>query len=188
VFYTLDVQDVLTENFVPGMIKDKVVIFGFLGGALGDPSWSDKFYTPLNLKMAGKANPDMFGVVVHANIVSMIMNEDYVNRMYGWAEILMAILLCLLNVALFSLIHDKLPDWYDGITKLLQVIELLLLTFLMVMIFDLYAFKLEITIALAAIALVGDAYEIYIGVIKNLVNRLKNRGLFTKKQREVLTP
>jgi CHASE2 domain-containing sensor protein len=188
VFYTLDVQDVLTENFVPGMIKDKVVIFGFLGGVLGDPSWNDKFYTPLNLKMAGKANPDMFGVVVHANIVSMIMNEDYVNRMHAWAEVAMAILLCLLNVALFSLIHDKLPDWYDGITKLLQVLELLLLPILMVTVFHLYSFKLEITIALAAIALVGDSYEIYIGVIKNLINRLKNRALFTKKQDEVLTP
>ena len=191
VFYTLDVNDVFTENFVPGMIKDKIVIFGFLGKDLDDPSWSDKFYTPLNLKMAGKANPDMFGVVVHANIVSMITNEDYVNKMEKWQEATMAIIICLLNVALFSLIHDKLPNWYDGITKSLQIVELLLFTVLMVMIFDLYAFKLDITITLAAIALVGDSYEIYIGVFKKLIYRLKNlrkARLFTKKRDKVLTP
>ena len=34
-FYTLDVDDVLNENFVPEMIKDKIVIFGFLGESLG---------------------------------------------------------------------------------------------------------------------------------------------------------
>lgn len=190
VFYTLDVSDVLTENFMPGMIKDKIVIFGFLGKELGDTSWEDKFYTPLNLKLAGKSNPDMFGVVVHANIVSMIMNEDYVNKMLKWQEIGMGVLLCILNVALFSLIHERLPDWYDGITKLLQVIELLLFTFLMVIIFDLYAFKLEITLTLAAIALVGDAYEVYIGVVKNFINRLKKRGfkrLLTKRSKKVLT-
>lgn len=187
VFYTLDVSDVFSGNFMPGMIKDKVVIFGYLGRELGDTSWDDKFYTPLNTKMAGKSNPDMFGVVVHANIVSMIMNEDFINVMPKWQEITMAIVLCLLNVALFSLIHIKLPDWYDGITKLLQLIEILLFTLIMVEVFDLYDFKLEITLSLAAIALVGDAYEIYIGVVKNLINRIKNGRLFTKKKDEVLT-
>lgn len=190
VYYTLDVDDVFTGNFLPGMIKDKIVIFGFLGSKIGDPSWADKFYTPLNKKLAGKANPDMFGVVVHANAVSMIMNGNYVNKMEKWHEVSMAIIICLLNVALFSLIHVKLPDWYDGITKLLQILELLLFTVLMVMVFDWYAFKLEITLTLAAIALVGDAYEIYIGVVKNMLNRLKKRrlrGLITKRKKKVLT-
>lgn len=189
-FYAIDVAQVFEGSFLPGMIKDKIVIFGFLGEEFGDPSWEDKFYTPLNLKMAGKANPDMFGVIIHANIISMILRKDYINKMDKWQEVAMAIILCLLNVALFSLIHIKLPDWYDGITKLLQVIQLLLLTFLMVEVFDLYSFKLEITIALAAIALVGDAYEIYIGVVKNLVNRFKKRrirALITKRRKKVLT-
>ncbi len=187
VFYTLDVNDVFTGNFMPGMIKDKIVIFGFLGRELGDPSWGDKFYTPLNTKMAGKANPDMFGVVVHANIVSMIMNGSYIDKMDGWQEIAMAIILCLLNVALFSLIHIKLPDWYDGITKLIQVVEITLFTIIMVEVFALYDFKLEITLSLAAIALAGDSYEVYVGVVKNLYNKLKNGRLFTKKKRKVLT-
>ena len=68
----------------------------------------------------------MFGVVVHANIISMILKEDYVEQMADWQEVVMAIILCLLNVALFSLINTNLPLWYDGITKLLQLIQLLL--------------------------------------------------------------
>ena len=124
-FTRLTLKTWLTENFVPEMIKDKIVIFGFLGEYLGDPSWDDKFYTPLNKKLAGKANPDMFGAVVHANIVSMILNEDYVEQMAEWQEVVMAIILCLLNVALFSLINTNLPLWYDGITKLLQLIQLI---------------------------------------------------------------
>src|SRR5690606_37362775 len=60
-FFTIDVDDVMTENFDPALFKDKIVIMGYLGAYLGDPSWSDKFYTPLNKKLAGKANPDMFG-------------------------------------------------------------------------------------------------------------------------------
>lgn len=189
-FYAIDAQDFFDGNFLPGMIEGKIVIFGFLGENFYDPSWEDKFYTPLNHKMGGKANPDMFGAVVHANIVSMILKEDYIDKMEGWQEVCLAILLCLLNVALFSLIHVKLPDWYDGITKLLQIIELVFIAGLMVVIFAAYNFKLEITIALAAVALVGDAYEIYIGVVKNLANRIKKRGfkgLFTKRKKKVLT-
>lgn len=187
-FYTLDVEDVYTENFVPEMIKDKIIIFGFLGNTLGDPSWADKFYTPLNNKMAGKANPDMFGAVVHANIVSMILNEDYVTQMEEWQEVVMAVILCLLNVALFSLINRKLPSWYDGITKLLQLIQLILYSVLMVMIFAWYSFKFNVTLTLAAVALVGDVYEIYMSVFKNIYYKIKGWFTITTKENEVLTP
>jgi CHASE2 domain-containing sensor protein len=187
-FYTLDVEDVYTENFVGEMIKDKIVIFGFLGEYLGDPSWADKFYTPLNKKLAGKANPDMFGAVVHANIVSMILNEDYVTQMEEWQEIAMAIVFCLLNVALFSLINIHLPSWYDGITKLLQLIQLLLYSILMVMIFAWYSFKFNVTLTLAAVALVGDVYEIYMSVFKNIYYKIKGWFVITPKEDEVLTP
>lgn len=185
-FFTLDVSDVLTENFVPEMIKDKIVIFGFLGERLGDPSWSDKFYTPLNKKMAGKANPDMFGAVVHANIVSMILNDDFVEKMAGWQEIVMAIFICLFNVALFSLINSNLPLWYDGITKLLQLIQLLLYSILMVLIFHWYSFKLNITLTLAAVALVGDVYEVYMSIIKNLYFKILGKFSITEKPGAVL--
>lgn len=186
-FYTLDVDDVFNENFVSEMIKDKIVIFGYMGTYLGDPSWADKFYTPLNKKLAGKANPDMFGAVVHANIISMILNEDYVEQMPEWQETGMAILICLLNVALFSLINTYLPLYYDGITKLLQLLQLLAYSALMVMIFHWYTFKLNITVTLAAVAVVGDVYEVYMSVIKNLYLKILGRFSLTRKPQEVLT-
>lgn len=187
-FYMLDVEDVLSENFFPEMIKDKIVIFGFLGRELGDPSWSDKFYTPLNNKLAGKANPDMFGVVIHANVVSMILSEEYINEMAEWQEYAMAFIICLLNVALFSLIYHRLAEWYDGITKVIQVLELLLLTVLMVLIFHWYSFKFDITITLAAVALVGDTFEVFEGVVKNLFRKIRSMKWFTKTEQNVLSP
>jgi CHASE2 domain-containing sensor protein len=187
-FYTLDVDDVMNENFVSEMIKDKIVIFGYLGSYLGDPSWSDKFYTPLNKKLAGKANPDMFGAVVHANIVSMIMNEDYVEEMPVWQQVAMSIVICLINVAVFSLIHTYLPLYYDGITKLLQLIQLIAYSALMVLIFHWYAFKLNITLTLAAVALVGDVFEVYVSFIKNVYLKIKGWFSLTPGAKDVLMP
>ena len=96
----LDAYQVLdSSSFSEEMIRDKIVIFGFHGVDLTDRSWEDKFFTPLNINYAGRSRPDMYGVVVHANVVSMILNEDYIDIMPLWQSILIAILVTFLTVA-----------------------------------------------------------------------------------------
>ncbi|MBL3655076.1 CHASE2 domain-containing protein [Fulvivirga sediminis] len=186
-FYALDVEDVLNEKFEPGLIKDKIVLLGYMGEDFFDTSWDDKFFTPLNKKYAGKANPDMYGVVVHANIISMILNEDYVNQLNDkkGLGIVLAILICFVNVVLFSYIYYRLPDWYDGITKTIQLLEIAFILFVSVILFSVYSFKLNLVITLAAIALAGDALEVYYGVVKNIFNKEKRKQLFTIKRKAV---
>jgi CHASE2 domain-containing sensor protein len=187
-YYTLDWYQALdTNSFVGGMFKDKIVIMGFLGKNLDDTSWDDKFFTPLNKKFAGKSRPDMYGVVVHANIVSMILTEDYVDELSEGILIAIAFIVCFLNVALFSIIERYLPVWFDGLTLLCQVIEIAILIGLMVYIFFVSNFKLNLTYTLAALALVGTCFELYIGVIKAGFELVKNKW-FTKRKNEVLTP
>jgi CHASE2 domain-containing sensor protein len=139
-----------------------------LGGYFGDPSWSDKYFTPLNKKVAGRANPDMFGVVVHANIVAMILNEDYVGELAEWQKYVIAFIVCLLTVALFITIDEKLPIWFDAFSVIIQIIQLLLISGLMVWFFATYAVKLDLTIAMAAAALVGPSYDIFKSAQKQL--------------------
>jgi CHASE2 domain-containing sensor protein len=177
-----------TSSFVSGMIKDKIVILGFLGEDLRDTSWEDKFITPLNKNYAGKTRPDMYGVVVHANAVSMILNKDYVDVLKVWQQYAIAIIICFLNVALFSLIHHRIPKWFDILTILLQLFQIVLLTFSMMYIFSVANFKLNLTLTLAIMALVGTCYEIYESVVKTLIQTIRARRLFTKRKKRVLTP
>ena len=185
IFPALDFDDVLNENFVPEMIEGKIVLFGYMGKSFFDTSWDDKFFTPMNKAYAGKTNPDTYGVVIHANIISMILSEDYISAFGSGQAIIIAIVLCFVNVIFFNIIYHRLPNWYDGITKLLQLAEILILMFLMVMIFDWYNFKLDLTYSLIAIALAGDTLEVYHGVIKNLFKQKLRRGLFTIRWRKV---
>lgn len=178
-YIALDWSDVLQENFTPETIEGKLVIFCYLGDYLGDrTSFEDKYITPLNAIYAGRTLPDMYGGVIHANIVSMVLSDDPVNNMSLNWEIIIAIVLCFLNVTLFSLIYKKIPKWYDGSTKLIQLVELLFFYFLMVQIFDSYNYYVDLTIALVAIALSGDALEVYYGVIKNTFTKEGRRALF----------
>ncbi len=178
-YYALDVPDVFEGNFVPEMIEGKIVMFCYLGKWLGDrESLEDKYYTPLNTKYAGRAFPDMYGGVVHANAISMILNEDYIDAMSDEAGYIFAVIICFLNVALFSLIYKKLPKWYDGITKLFQLMEIAFFVFANIYVLEFYSFKLEIGLGMVAVALAGDALEVYYGVVKNSFTKEGRKSLF----------
>jgi len=182
-FFVIDWMDVLDDNFDPGLITDNVVIFGMVGEYIGEPYYTeDKFFTPMNDKYAGRADEDMFGVVIHANIVSMVLNRDYIERMSDFSGIIVAIILCMINVVMFTLIYRKLPLWYDGLTKLIQLLQLILILFAIVMAFDLYSLELELTLSIIAIALAGDSLEVLYGVGYNIFDSKKRKLLFTTRQ------
>lgn len=185
-FFALDVDQVFREDFFPELVKDKIVIFGYLGNYFGDPSWSDKFYTPLNKKVAGRANPDMFGVVVHANIVSMILNGDFIDELDEWHQYVIAFIFCYLNIALFFYINAKFPVWFDSVSLVIQLVQIILLMGFTIWIFKASTFKLDLTIAIAAIALAGPTFEFYDNVLYSLVRIWRNKRL-TNRAEEVLT-
>ena len=185
-FFAIDVDQVFREEFDPELIKDRIVIFGYLGEYLGDPSWNDKFFTPLNKKVAGRANPDMFGVVIHANALAMILNGDFINELKEWHKYVIALVFCLVNMALFFYLNAKFPVWFDSFQILIQVGQIFLLMGLTIWVFDLSNFKLDLTLTIVTIALAGPVFEFYDNVLTSSVRNLKNKRL-TKRKEEVLT-
>ncbi|MGB3465907.1 MAG: CHASE2 domain-containing protein [Cyclobacteriaceae bacterium] len=182
-YFALDVQDVLFENFVPEIVEGKIVIFCFLGEYFGDRNTrEDIFFTPLNKKYVGKTEPDMFGGVIHANIVSMILNEDYLEQMGEKTAKFWALLLGFINVFFFTIIYKSLPNWYDGITKILQLLQVLILITIMVYVLHYYNYKIDFSYAIIIILLAGDSIEVYHGVVKNLFSKRGRRELTTVRK------
>lgn len=158
--FAIDWTDLLEGKFVGGMFENSVVIIGYLGDYFGDPAWEDKFFTPLNSKVAGRANPDMFGPVVHANSVAMILNEDYVDQLAEWQKFAIAFLACFVNVILFSWIDRRFPVWFDGLSVILQLVQIVLVSSLVVMVFAAYSIKMDLTLTIGILALVGPCFDI----------------------------
>jgi len=177
-FTVLDWMDIFEENFTPDLFEDKVVILGYLGEDLWDNSWEDKLYTPLNMEYAGRTNPDMYGVVIHANILAMILSGNYIESMSNRAGVIAGILLCFFNVLTFSLIYKLLPRWYDGLTKSIQLLEALILLLVTVLVFHFFSYKLNLTLGIIAVLFAGDSLEVYYGVLKNLFSKEQRRLLF----------
>jgi CHASE2 domain-containing sensor protein len=185
-YAVIDVDQVFSEDFEPGIIKDKIVIMGYLGDYFGDAAWEDKFFTPLNKKVAGRANPDMFGMVIHANILSMILDGNFIDELEEWHKYLIAFFFCFFNIALFFYINSRFPVWFDSVSLSLQVLEIVFLMGFTIWIFNIGNFKLDLTIALAAIALSGPSFEFYDNVLYSLVRIWRNKRL-TNQPKEVLT-
>ena len=174
------------SSYLPSIVEGKIVLMGFCGANIEDTSWDDKFITPLNKHFAGKTRPDMYGVAVHANIISMILEGSYINELADWQEFVVAFIICLLNVALFSFINSKIPLWFDGLSVLIQLIQIVLFTFVMMYTMLLFEFKLNLTVTMLAIALVGTCFEIYINVIKIVARKFGSRKWLTKTNDQVL--
>lgn len=174
-FTVVDVDEVLSGNVSPELFKDKIVLMGYLGDYVGQPAWEDKFYTPMNKKLGGRANPDMFGPVVHANSVAMILNEDYVDEISEWQKYLFAIVTCFLTVALFATIDEKLPIWYDALSVIIQIFQIITIMGIVIILFANFSLKLDLSLTLFATALVGPCYDIFKSVQNEINNRLTKR-------------
>ena len=159
--FAIDWQKLFEGEYVPDMFEDKIVLFGYMGEFIGDPNWAeDKWFTPLNTKVAGRANPDMFGLVVHANIIAMILNADYVDQLAEWQKFTIAFVVCFFNVLLFNWIDRRFPVWFDGFSAILQIAEIVIVMSLVVMVFAYFQIKMDLTLTIGILALVGPCFDI----------------------------
>ena len=172
VFTAIDWRQIFDTLYTPSVFENKIVIMGYMGDYIGHHTWEDKFFTPLNSNYVGKANPDMYGVVVHANIVSMILKGHYINNMSDYVNVPISLILIFLNVWLFSYLFIKLEMWYDGATFFLTLFEIMILIIVVLFIFDRYNYRVNITLPSIALFLTGNLIEIYYGLVKPLSSKI----------------
>ena len=125
-FCVVDIED--TTSLKHNIIKDKIVLVGFLDiGPFGEIyTNADVVSTPIGRNDA----PDMFGLVAQANIISMILNENYINEPPEFMQLICILLILYLNIYLLSLLHTRLSKWYNALT--IQYIVFVMLSYLFV--------------------------------------------------------
>ncbi|MFL5729698.1 MAG: CHASE2 domain-containing protein [Cytophagaceae bacterium] len=181
VYTVLDVDDVMDTNFTADVVKDKIVIMGFLGANIKDNRWEDKFFTPLNSNYIGKAYADMYGVVAHANAVSMILDGDFINEMPEWLNNILSLLIIFFNVFFITYLFFKLKVWYEAFSNIVILAEAFALVFIVLYVFNDYDFKFDVTMPLLALFLTGNVVEIYYGMIKPGLEKLGTKFVLLRK-------
>jgi len=174
-FYTLDANDVLDSTTDLGFVRGKIVLMGFLGYSLAEPSLEDTFFTPLNERSAGKTLPDMYGLVIHANIVSMILQGTFINDMPVPLSMLLAFLVCYANMVLFHYMIEHYERLYQPLSIVVQLTEWVVLIFLLVWLLDQWSYKADFTLTLTACTLSAGVFEIYSQSLKPIVITFRER-------------
>ncbi len=173
-FYYIDSDELLDQESDFPFIKDKIVLLGYLGENINDKSLEDVFFTPLNPKYSGRSLPDMYGVVIHANIVSMILNENYINKMSLPFALFIAFVVGYINCFLIIKIRARWKDFLGTITKLSIFLQSIFYLYLSIAVFHYYNYKPDLTLAVVVVFLGVTAVDIYNLYILKFYHYLKN--------------
>lgn len=169
-FITLNLEDFLDYEKTT-FLKDKIVLVGYLGPKEGKSyDIEDKYFTPMNQHMVGRGDRDMYGMVIHANIINMLINNNFIFELhFFW--ILILTFLFMFFTTMFLMKMDKKQRFSY---RLLKHNYLFILSIFLVGI-SLFLFKYNIVVEVAPI-IVGTLFAAsYVKYYKDLVKYVKKK-------------
>lgn len=146
-YLTFEREETLMPNDALEAVRGKIVLIGIMGPNTKTPATEDVFFTPMNEKFIGRSYPDMYGVVVHANIISMILDSRYGQSQYintlpdDWSNVLVIIIIYAI-MSLYSYIRHKNEEWYELLSNITTLAGFVLV--FVVIVYSLHWFNYEI--------------------------------------------
>lgn len=179
-YQVLTADQVMTDNVDttgPVKIKDRIVLLGYVSDNPDDIE--DKKFTPMNVKFVGKAHPDMNGIFVQANIITMILDGAYVKKMPKWVAWVFAIIIGWIHMSLFIRYYLESHIWFHLVAKLAQLFSVLFFAYLGIFLYDKFRIKLDMKYTLYVIALAVDVIYFYEAFVTWLHRKYNYQTIFT---------
>lgn len=177
-YMIVSATELLSGEINVGILKNKIVLIGFIGP--NEFNIEDKHFSPMNSSFVGKSIPDMNGVIIHANIISMITEGNYVNKIPAWIFWIVAFFICWIHMGYF--IKDFLEHhiWYHLKSKTVQIISAILFVYLEVICFQYLNLKINMAAILLLIVLSVDTLYFYEALVLWLHKKLNFKTLFAQ--------
>ncbi len=175
-YQIIESEDMMADNVDSNLLKNKIVLLGYINHDHNDVE--DKKFTPMNDKFAGKAIPDMNGIIVQANIISMVLDEDYIHKTPKWVAWLMAIVIGWVHMSLFIRYYLESHIWFHLVAKLAQLFSVIFFAYVGIFVFDKFEVKLDMKYTLYVIALAVDVIYFYEAFVGWLHRKYKYQTIF----------
>lgn len=174
VFKTFDWSEIQKRQFHKADLENKIVLLGFMGERIGIYSQSDQFFTPLNEKIIGRSFADMYAVEIHANIIKMILERDFIHHTRTADYVFNLLFIILLTITLFW-IQRKYEKQYSIVSKVALIIyvDLLVIGTICIFLWTQGGVKFLIGDGLFVMLFLPDIYEFLEG---NIFNRFSKVG------------
>jgi CHASE2 domain-containing sensor protein len=163
-----DVREMFENPDLLEAVTGKIVLIGYLGPTTDIKSTEDIFYTPMNEAYVGKAEPDMYGVVIHANAISMILEEDYLTQSPDWLPYLLMVVVIYINMVMLWTFRRKYLIWSQLLTIAFVLGQLIFLPVVVVLLLHWFDFELSMGSVFFAIIVCVLCFEMYNDSLKPL--------------------
>lgn len=171
VLFELD-EILLSDDPIP-IIDGGIVILAYLGVPTGNPhDIEDKHFTPLNDHVAGKSTPDMYGAAIHANVLRMFVEDNFVWRVPTFWNYCLAFALATLATYWALVIMSRKYILHNLLIKGYQLVWSIGLVY-----FSLLLLKMGVLISVTSILLLVILSVEMIDSYLNLKNYLKKKFL-----------
>ena len=107
-------DEIIDAEFQLSKVENKIVLVGSLGSVINNDDSNfgeDHFYTPLNPRSSWRSYPDMYGLIVQANILRMVLDKDFIINIPAWLNWIIAFLFTWSLIPLFSRWYIHRPMW-----------------------------------------------------------------------------
>jgi len=158
--------DSMSLEEVRSVVHGKIVLLGYLPAPYEGDLLKDRHYTPLNQSYTNRAIPDMYGLAIHANVLNMALEEQFIRELPNWLNVILLAIFGYLNVLLIHWVYDDFNEVFHGITRALQLVEFILLFFLIALLFHFFRIKLDFGVGILALLLAYDLIMIYESLIR----------------------
>lgn len=153
------------------VLAGKIVILGYSGTNEWNDPILDRYYTPLNPRYTGKGAPDMYGMVIHANIIRMLLHDTFIDKVPDWINVLLAFLVCYFSLILLIGISDRYHGVYHPVARLIQIIQFAVFFFIIAWLFEHYRLKWDFAPGMVALALAVDTQLVYFALLGYMQRR-----------------
>lgn len=160
-----------TSSYSYDYFQNKIVLIGFCGSE-SDPSLKDRYFTPLNEKPSGRSFPDMHGVVIHANIISMLLDRDYINEVPSYRLDIIAFIIFFINYFIFLRVLNAKLFFTLIFIRIIQLIQFLLMFSISIWLLSNYNIKVGFVFLITSVIISYEMFEFYIHKIQGHMEKL----------------
>lgn len=177
-YYIVNIADILSNKVDSSFIRDKIVLIGFV--SQNRNNIDDKHFTPLNSKVLGRSLPDMNGVIIHANILSMLLDRNYITKVPIFIIILLTAIITWLHVAFLIKYYIHKHIWFHLVVKLVELISAIALFYISILMLRYLDINMDFTLTLLAIIITVDILYFYEAFANWLTRRFQIISIFNQ--------
>jgi len=177
-YFTIDYIGLLAGKVNPTVLQNKIVLVGFTD--IKPSNIEDKHFTPLNEKFVGKSIPDMNGVVIHANIISMILEQHYIKKSPAWLNWFLAVLITWFFMGFVVNYYLNSHYWFHLVIKTVQLLVTVVFIYIGILFGKYLNSYISLSAALGGIILSVDVLYFYDGFASWANRKFGFKTLFDK--------